>query len=214
MICPNCKRTIIHTNLIRKNNVPYCPLCGEIVRYSGGVLWCKNGNEKHLYDAAMEGIKNDDPDSMFDLGWLYDTGRFVEQNYMLAFKYYFMGAEREQVRCQSCVAYMYYNGDGVERNESKTFYWFKRAADQGWHNAELEVGQCFFNGIGTEINYELAFVYWLKAANGGENVAQYNVGLCYKNGIGVDRNLTNCRKWLTLAAENGHQEAKLLLSSL
>lgn len=42
---------------------------------------------------------------------------------------------------------------------------------------------------------------------------QYELGLCYLRGDGVEQNGAEAQKWLRRAAEQGHQQARELLSS-
>ena len=44
--------------------------------------------------------------------------------------------------------------------------------------------------------------------------AQYNLGVCYKNGDGVTKNFAEAAKWCRRAAQQGHQQAKIILNDL
>ena len=70
-------------------------------------------------------------------------------------------------------------------------------------------------------NYVGAIEYFRKAAGQGDAIAQYNIGLIYHHGGGeqlkyayVPQDYEQARHWYYLAAEHGHEEAKLALSEL
>ena len=47
-----------------------------------------------------------------------------------------------------------------------------------------------------------------KSAQQGDADAQYNLGVMYHNGDGVEKDYVTAYKWWTLAAEQGHEEAR------
>ena len=51
-------------------------------------------------------------------------------------------------------------------------------------------------------------------AEQGVAEAQYNLGVCYYNGDGVDQNYTEAVKWLSKAADQGHDKAQTELRLL
>lgn len=65
-------------------------------------------------------------------------------------------------------------------------------------------------------NYQRnAIWYFLHAALKGYSTAQYKLGMLYLKGqLGLDANKTTARKWLLLAANQGHTDAQIVLSEL
>ena len=60
----------------------------------------------------------------------------------------------------------------------------------------------------TNHNARNAMWNYLRAALRGDKEAQYKMGLSYLNGqLGLDRNYQNAEKWLSQAANQGHEEA-------
>lgn len=59
-----------------------------------------------------------------------------------------------------------------------------------------------------------ALWFYLRAASHGDCDAQFKLGISYLKGeLNVQQDLQEAKKWLMLAAEQGHQEARLLLSN-
>ena len=58
-------------------------------------------------------------------------------------------------------------------------------------------------------------IKWFKtAAENNDAESQYMLGGIYLNGLGVEKNNTEAAKYFKLAADQGHQNAKLYLMSL
>lgn len=55
---------------------------------------------------------------------------------------------------------------------------------------------------------EKAYEYYKQSAEGGFALGQYSLGQCYEKGKGVKKNKDEAKKWYTLAAEQGHLQAK------
>ena len=54
---------------------------------------------------------------------MYESGRGVETNYELAFKYYHVAAEEKDYRACERLAYLYEKGLGVEQNIEESVKW-------------------------------------------------------------------------------------------
>ena len=80
---------------------------------------------------------------------------------------------------------------------------YKRAADGG--HAKAQVQTAF---ILSKSGYmEDAVSYYRKAAEQGNVDGQFGLGTSYAGGEGVKKDLIEARKWITLAAKQGHIEA-------
>ena len=66
-----------------------------------------------------------------NLGWCYENGRGVSQDYSEAAKWFSKSAEQGYARAQNNLGSCYYNGHGVVKNRTEAEKWFKLAAAQG-----------------------------------------------------------------------------------
>ena len=55
--------------------------------------------------------------------------------------------------------------------------------------------------------------YWRARAEAGEAIAQYNLGVLYAVGRGVPQHAAEAVRWLRLATEQGHADARSKLVS-
>ena len=65
------------------------------------------------------------------LGWMYDNGEGVPQDYKEAVKWYTKAAEQGDATAQSMVGLCYADGRGVAKNPIKGYAWFNIAIANG-----------------------------------------------------------------------------------
>lgn len=121
----------------------------------------------------------------------------------------------DEAQCQLGVLYGYGHG-AVPRDWTKALIWWERAAHQGNPAAQAALGYCWARGYGTKggrIDHDRA-VFWYRKAVAGHKPyahAQFRLGECYEQGQGVVQNHKEAMVWFTLAAGQGHREAKAKL---
>ena len=69
--------------------------------------------------------------AQFNLGYMYDQGEGVPQDYKLAVEWYRIAAEQGEARAQSNLGYMYDQGKGVPQDYKLAVEWHRKAAEQG-----------------------------------------------------------------------------------
>jgi TPR repeat protein len=94
------------------------------------------GNEAYLlknYAKAMKEFKADeDPRSLYQLGFMYDHGEGVTQDGKQAAEWYRKAAEKGNIQAQYRLGVLYANGYGVEQDLKEAAKWYKKAAAQGF----------------------------------------------------------------------------------
>lgn len=123
-------------------------------------------------------------------------------------------AEKGNAEAMFNLGVCYYDGIGVEQDYAEAIEWWGSAAEWGVAKAQFNLASCYANGIGVEQDIREAVRLFRKAARLDMMEAQYYLGLIYANGLGVTKNETEARKWLTMAAEQGYEDAIQLLDSL
>ncbi len=74
-----------------------------------------------------------------DLGYMYNVGIRVEQNYEEAVKWYRKAAEQGNADAQFNLGVMYDNGTGVEQDTDEAIRWFRKAARKGVEDAAIRL---------------------------------------------------------------------------
>jgi hypothetical protein len=92
---------------------------------------------EEYYKKALDG----DAISQFNLGYCYDIGRGVAQDYSKAVYWYTKSAEQGNKDAQNNLGACYKNGRGVAQDYSKAVYWYTKAADQGHQGAKATLAR-------------------------------------------------------------------------
>ena len=155
-----------------------------------------------------------DVDALFHLGYLYESGRGVSQDYKEAAKWYRKAAEQGNANAQCNLGVLYFCGYGVSKDYNEAAKWYRKAAEQGLASAQSNLGILYENGYGVSKDYNEAAKWYRKAAEQGLATAQCNLGKLYYYGYGVSQDYNEAVKWYRKAAEQGDAKAQLILGHL
>ena len=100
-----------------------------------------------------------DAQAQYNLGFLYENGQGVLQNYTKAAKYYSLAAEQNYVSAQNNLGVMYKNGQGVLQNYTEAVKYLRLAAEQNHADAQNNLGVMYYNGKGVKQNNILAHMW-------------------------------------------------------
>ena len=143
-----------------------------------------------------------------NLGYMYETGQGVEQNYAKAIEYYTKAAEQGHADAQNNLGCIYGKGQSVKQNYAKAIEYYTKAAEQGNAYAQINLGYVYETGQGVEQNYAKAMEYYTKAAEQGNADAQNNLGVMYENGKGAEQDYAKAVGFYTKAADQGNAYAQ------
>ncbi len=76
---------------------------------------------------------------LFLLGYLYENGKGVPQDYKEAVKRYRLAAEQGLAEAQNDLGYMYKEGQGVTQDYKEALKWYRLAAEQGHAEARKKI---------------------------------------------------------------------------
>ena len=140
----------------------YC--VGEMYFYGKGV---KRDYEKGLewYEKAAENKSSDHKVGLAQirLGFIHLN---MTNDYVKAFKYFKMAAERNDPFAQYQVGLMYAGGHGVKQNYKKAVEFYKKAA-RYWASAYVELGKLYLKGYGVRQNRDEAKEHFGLACDNG-----------------------------------------------
>jgi TPR repeat protein len=152
---------------------------------------------EYFFDASEQ----NHPQALYQLGNCYLYGYGVYCNYRTAADCFEQAAKLGVVRAQYRLGNCYYYGNGVDTNYKQAKYWYAKAADQGDADALYGLSMCRFDE-------EESFAWCEKSAEQGCAEAQYQLGMYYEYGDVVRASFNKALDLYTLAAEQGHEEAK------
>src|SRR5262245_38103655 len=139
------------------------------------------------------------------LGWMYEWGEGVPQDYVQALLWYEKAAAQGFAPAQTKLGALYKKGRGVPQDYVQARLWYEKAAAQGFPDAQTNLGALYNNGRGVPQDYVQARLWYEKAAAQWFPDAQFSLGLMYAKGQGVPQNHVQAHMWYNLAAANGEE---------
>lgn len=153
-------------------------------------------------------------ESQYRLGARYESGRGVEQDYSMAFRWYLKSAEQGYAGGQRAVGAFYELGRGVEKDPEKAAQWYEKAARQGLARAQTNLGNLYEAGLGVEKDFLQAIRWYEKAAQKGYPRGQVHLGIMYEKGLGVPKDEQTALLWYEKAAQAGYSRGQIHLGRM
>ena len=146
-------------------------------------------------------------EAQFRLGYRYDNGEGVAQDYAQAIYWYEQSAMQNYAGAECNLGWLYENGNGVSQDFYKAFAWYERSARHGSVWGQVNLAELYEYGKGVAQDYAAALSWYEKAALQDNGWAQLKLGIFYETGLGVAADEGRARQWLEKAAMQGNVEA-------
>ena len=146
-------------------------------------------------------------EAQFRLGYRYDNGEGVAQDYAQAIYWYEQSAMQNYAGADCNLGWLYENGNGVSQDFYKAFAWYERSARHGSVWGQVNLADLYEHGNGVAQDYAAAFAWYEKAALQDNGWAQLKLGVFYETGLGVAADESRAQQWLEKAAMQGNVEA-------
>jgi TPR repeat protein len=156
----------------------------------------KPESEKRACELFREAAEKGYVGSQYRLGYCYQTGHGVAQNFSTANKWYEKAANQGYADAQYKLGHSYRVGRGVLIDLATAIEWYKKAAGNGDGEAMQNVGWMYATGQGVKADAEQAYTWFLEAAKHGEIGAQVEIARRLREGDGVAKDLTGSYSWL------------------
>lgn len=176
--------------------------------FEEGLAAYKKGNYAEALREIMPLAKKGNALAQYNLGFMYDQGKGVPQDYQEAVMWYRKAAEQGQAGAQFSLGLMYDQGQGVPQDYQEAVIWYRKAAEQGHDDAQFNLGLMYAQGHGVIQDYPEAVMWYRRAAEQGNASAQYNLGTMYVNGQGTSKDYVRAHMWVNLAASRGDNLAQ------
>jgi TonB family protein len=102
-----------------------------------------------------------------NIGWLYESGLGVNQDYAEAMAWYYRAADQGLAQAQTNIGWLYQNGFGIKQDYAAAMTWYRKAADQGDAQAEGNIGSLYESGLGVQQNHDEALNWYRKSGHRG-----------------------------------------------
>jgi TPR repeat protein len=173
-----------------------------------------SAQSKGIDPALLAKAKAGDATAQTKLGYAFDLGQGVPQDYTQAFTWYRKAADQGYAIAQFNLGVLYAEGHGLPQDYAQASTWFRKAADQGYSTAEFSLGFLYATGKGVAHDDTQAAFWYRKAAEQGLADAEYGLGLSYILGTGVPEDKAQAVDWLNKAAAQGNTNAQNLVSMI
>ena len=119
-------------------------------------------NIAELMKKAEEG----DASAQYRLGFMYDAGQGVPQDFREVVRWYRAAAEQGHVSAQFNLGFLYFMGEAIPQDYKEAFRWYRASAVQGNSKAQNSLGAMYRAGRGVPQDYVQAHLwFYLAAAN-------------------------------------------------
>ena len=153
--------------------------------------------------------------AQFNIGFMYEHGHGVPQNYAGAMSWYRKAADQGDAAAQTNVGSMYATGRGVADRLCRGDEVVPAGGQPGRRHGAVQRRQPLRDRARrARRTTAVALKWYLKAAEQGDAVAQNHVGNMYATGQGVTRDYAEAMSWYTKAAEQGDASAQNNLGSM
>lgn len=148
--------------------------------------------------------KQNDAEAQQKVGFFYERGEGVAQNYAKALHWYELAAQQQEDYALNNLGWMYENGMGVKKDISKAIEYYSKAIEKGNPYACSNMASLYLRGEGVCADTSKAFELNLKGAEHGINKCEHQIALAYLTGDPVEQNMEEGFKWMLKAAQHGH----------
>lgn len=175
-------------------------------------------NEAMNHEALVEKLqfllKDGNPYASLNLGFLYENGNGVEQNYTEALAHYVLADQMglPEAKYQMGVT-CEFGRCGVAQSYEIAAKIYAEAAGLGHSDAQCQLGGLYERGYGVEQSSEKAAHYYKLASESGNARATFLLADAFTKGIGVVQSTTEALNLYHQAAELGHGFSQLILAT-
>ena len=136
------------------------------------------------------------PFTCYQIGKLYEEGRYVEKNLDKAKEWYkSAGWKGERWRSDYNSWEWSVENDSQSSSAKAYFAFLCIDAEQGITEAQEKLGDAYYYARGIERDYSKAAEWYLKAAQQGNTYSQYSLAQMYEEGKGVEKNINVAIEW-------------------
>lgn len=174
--------------------------------------------EKQWFDAVVSELKrkshDGDNEAALLLGFAYQDGIGVNEDYQKAFEYHSKAAAKENAAAINALGLLYSHGYGVEKNVDIAMNYYQQALEHGYYNAAVNMAFHYKNGDGINKDLAKALELFEYAAVNGHWRGQYEYAKILKDGILCNKDEKLAFKFCFKAASLGEKGAQKLLGDM
>jgi len=130
-------------------------------------------DQASAFKAFMQAAQANDPKAQLQIGYQYEFGEGVPENFSEAVRWYASAAQQGDPVAEKNLGNMYEEGKGVQEDWVKAANLYRLSAEQHHSKGQLALGRAYEFGIGVPQNRGEAIGWFNLAAQQGNTQAQY-----------------------------------------
>lgn len=129
-------------------------------------------NDETAFSWYVKSAKAGDIDAICAVGWAYQLGRGVGQDFEKAVEWFKKGADKGDAVCMNNLARLIEDGKGAKQNYAQAFELFENASKNGCDRSFYHLGRFYENGSEVNVDLVKAKEMYQKAADAGDEDAK------------------------------------------
>ena len=182
--------------------------------FTAGLTALSREHATTAYRAWLKVAEKGDAEGQNNVGFLYERGLGVSQDYKQAEAWYMMAAAQGLPSAKHNLAMLTYKGHINNKDWRKSVEWLKEADEMDFGPSTYMLGALYMRGEGIFKDRDEAFRLFQKAARLGEVKGQYMVGYIHQSGmLHPDEESDHERGylWSAIALMNGFEKARSVM---
>ena len=192
----------------------FLPLMAKTEPFTAGLTALSREHATTAYRAWLKVAENGDAEGQNNVGFLYERGLGVSQDYKKAEAWYMMASSQGLASAKHNLAMLTYKGHINNKDWRKSVEWLKEADKMDFGPSTYMLGVLYMRGEGIFKDREQALKLFEKAAKLGEARGQYMVGYIYQSGMLDPEEKADYRRgyfWSAIALMNGFEKARSIM---
>ena len=190
------------------------PLAAASEPFTAGLTALSREHATTAYRAWLKVAEKGDAEGQNNVGFLYERGLGVSQDYKQAEAWYMMASAQGLPSAKHNLAMLTYKGHINNKDWRKSVEWLKEADQMDFGPSTYMLGVLYMRGEGIFKDRDVAFELFKKAAKLGEARGQYMVGYIHQSGMlhpDEESDYERGYLWSAIALMNGFEKARSVM---
>ena len=182
--------------------------------FTAGLTALSREHATTAYRAWLKVAEKGDAEGQNNVGFLYERGLGVSQDYKQAEAWYMMASAQGLPSAKHNLAMLTYKGHINNKDWRKSVEWLKEADQMNFGPSTYMLGVLYMRGEGIFKDRDVAFDLFKKAAKLGEARGQYMVGYIHQSGMlhpDEESDYERGYLWSAIALMNGFEKARSVM---
>ncbi len=182
-----------------------------------GEIYGIKRDKKAAQRAVIRGAQSNDIHALAWVSYFFFLSAYDHnntENYAKASQLAELLADKDIPLANTVIGLLFSIGEGGAEQDHKTaFEYAQKAAQAGEPEGMALLAACYMHGLGVEKDIAKAVQWAQRSAALGSDLGRVLLGSSYMEGQGLTQDLAKGYAYITLAADNGHAEARSLYAT-